>query len=152
MSLDLKEIRKLAEAATPGPWTTPGGLSGGEHVVDFGIPPNAPFAVLTEPLDLRRSGGRYIPGSAICHADDNSSHANAAFIAALNPQTVLRLLDILSQPSAPTAADTGSGELPAEIQKALLTIRATAPTLNYTPTQKAATTLERYIRQLGGAA
>lgn len=62
------ELRKLAEAATPGPWTIHFGLEGDVLVKRHGIYVNV----------------------AAAH---DKPKANAAYIAAANPQTVLGLLD-----------------------------------------------------------
>lgn len=68
------ELRKLAEDATPGPWTA---TCGG---VDFrGFPTNWTVHYST-------GGGNY-----------GFNEANAAYIAAVNPQAVLALLDRIAE-------------------------------------------------------
>jgi NTP pyrophosphatase (non-canonical NTP hydrolase) len=96
---DTAELRKLAEAATPGPWKT--GRLGDlkmTHVVDFGEPPKAPYMCVYEgkpdTANMRGSAPR-----GVCHSDDGSSDANAAYIAAVSPDVLLALLGCLEAPA-----------------------------------------------------
>ena len=65
------ELRALAEAATPGPWTR----------LDTG----------SEGCSVVASGRRRV--ARLTHLDLAECRADAAYIAAANPQTVLALLD-----------------------------------------------------------
>ena len=69
MNLDLKKLREVAEAATPGPW-----VNGVDTVYYEGCVTLATSRVGTDPKFFRK---------------------DAAYIAALNPQTALALLDRL---------------------------------------------------------
>lgn len=69
-AVDHAELKRLAEGATPGPWTTCVRM-GGDAIVDA---PSRPVAR----IDYRR--------------DEASRYAEAAFIAAANPAVVLALL------------------------------------------------------------
>lgn len=89
----MTDLRSLAMGATPGPWRIGRlGTEKAEHVVDMGEPPEAPFAVML-PGHPSTGSMRGWPASAVVHSDDDSSAANAAFIAAANPQAILTLLD-----------------------------------------------------------
>ena len=72
-TLDLKKLREVALAATPGPWHSPG---------------------LNEVHDADHNT---VAETHLFDEDDNAmeeeSDANAEFIATLNPQTILALLD-----------------------------------------------------------
>ena len=86
---ELKVIREKAEAATPGPWeVTEAPGFGHDH---------APYAVASERDEQIAECYDNTPGS--WHPVQNE--ANAAFIAAANPQTVLRLLDEVERMSVP---------------------------------------------------
>jgi hypothetical protein len=75
---DLKRLRELAEAATPGPWMA---INHQKHLGDHNVE-QAWWSVDSK-------GGRI--------ADiERHKAANAAFIAAANPQTVIALLDDLA--------------------------------------------------------
>jgi hypothetical protein len=82
---DLQTLRALAEAATPGPWKT--------------LPEECHRAYIR--VRGTRLGARYkianvlVPHyDAVTDRDAIETRANAAFIAAANPATVLLLLDI----------------------------------------------------------
>ena len=66
----MPNLRKLSEGAAPGKALT--GVMGHDstHVVDFGLPPGAPFMCFPRPY-------------AVSHADDLTGPANAAFVSAL---------------------------------------------------------------------
>ena len=68
----MKELRKLAEAATPGPWAT--------LLLANGADVRAPHA----------SGGS-------CWVAETRSNDDAAYIAAASPDVVLRLLDVVEK-------------------------------------------------------
>lgn len=77
--IDINELRKLAQAATPGPW------------INYGRQPNAPgaphSAVAAKTLLARVYSEAY--------GDFYQETANAAFIAAANPAAITELLDRL---------------------------------------------------------
>lgn len=74
MTIDTKKLRELANAATPGPWFVNEDANYGNIWVDSSVTKE---------------------GVALCDGGDwiGPCAANAAFIAAANPQTVLELLD-----------------------------------------------------------
>ena len=77
----LAELRRIAEAATPGPWRIPGA-----HV----------FRVVAP--ETQNQGDPYYPWAVIADADPHSvdgeqAAVNACYIAAFHPPTVLALLD-----------------------------------------------------------
>ena len=76
-----KELRRLAEAATPGPWKiAPAGTKAYEREDPY------PFDMIqVAPARFVRTEGR----------GENEANSNAAFIAAANPATILSLLDRL---------------------------------------------------------
>lgn len=76
-----KELRRLAEAATPGPWKiAPAGTKAYERADPY------PFDMIqVAPARFVRTEGR----------SENEANSNAAFIAAANPATILSLLDRL---------------------------------------------------------
>ena len=82
---DLDELERLAKAATPGPWTNEGGAIKGEHSFHCnGVPRNS----------LGISSASY--SETICKTygfiELPQPAANAAYIAACSPDTVLRLV------------------------------------------------------------
>lgn len=82
-----RELKALAEAAAPGPWST-------EHTCfDRKIPINGGITAFGRPYVIAHVNR---PGSA--HAGRDK--ANAAFIAAANPATVLSLLAALEEAEA----------------------------------------------------
>lgn len=75
----MTELRRLAEAATPGPWTS-GGLPIGD-----GPLPQAAYVFGPDGdsfVDVQWNPGR-----------NNDQYADAAYIAAANPKAILELLD-----------------------------------------------------------
>jgi hypothetical protein len=68
VTIDTKRLREIAERATPGPWES----------------------ILSGPVSRQRL---VVDDDACKVVDCGVSNANAAFIAAANPQTVLALLD-----------------------------------------------------------
>jgi hypothetical protein len=85
MTIDTKKLRELAEAATPGPW------------VEIERCDNASADEACGVTSKQRTKYGHIVGIFQSDARDECSHpvskANAAFIAAANPQTVIALLD-----------------------------------------------------------
>ena len=79
---DLTTLRRLAEAATPGPWYL--------HTSDDTL-------VSSESGEIVQAQGEYMIEYA-------SMEADAAYIAAANPQAILALLDRLERQSALCAA------------------------------------------------
>ena len=79
MTIDIDQLRRLVQAATPGPWT------------NYGRIPNAPgvphSAIAAKTLLARVYSEAY--------GDFRQETANASFIAAANPAAVLELLDRL---------------------------------------------------------
>jgi hypothetical protein len=84
---DTAELRKLAKAATPGPWIASGVTSkiGGDRFMFVNVEPLGEIARL--PLPDRPAKG-YAP--TIC---------DAAYIAAVSPDVLLALLDRLEAPA-----------------------------------------------------
>lgn len=81
-TLDLCGLRRIAEAATPGPWVV-----AAENHEDVRIETAAPM-----PKAEHAYGDQTVIGSSEwTHCTDE----DAAFIAAFNPATVLALLDII---------------------------------------------------------
>ena len=78
MTFDTKKLRELAEAATPGPWRDANG--------------NGAASVVSEHSDY---GCQIYLNVRTCEIADtvNRWKADARFIAAANPQTVIALLD-----------------------------------------------------------
>lgn len=85
MTNDLTKLRKIAEAATPGPWATE---------TESGVPANTSsgYAVYGEENQERDD----LPGITGYH-DESTSAENARHIAAFDPPTVLALLAELDQ-------------------------------------------------------
>jgi len=93
----LNELERLAKAATPGPWTNEGGAIKGEHSFHCnGVPRNS----------LGISSASY--SETICKTygfiELPQPAANAAYIAACSPDTVLRLIAEVAQLRAVVAA------------------------------------------------
>jgi hypothetical protein len=89
--LDLVQLRRLAEAATPGPWVK---RKGDRDVV------KGPLAVNRRGFTEGFPNG--VGGQSICECDDmdyseHQANRNARFIAAFNPTAVLELLDQLEE-------------------------------------------------------
>lgn len=79
MSDDLAELRKVAEAATPGPWWDKGNeySAGAPHYGDFGW---------------------CVPGCPAGETEDSAQgRADATYIATADPTTVLALLDRIAE-------------------------------------------------------
>jgi hypothetical protein len=76
--VDTAELRKLAEAATPGPWVCDGD--------------NVYHERLDEP-------GRHLANAYVSYRQDAVIEANAAYIAAVSPDVLLALLDRLEAPA-----------------------------------------------------
>ncbi|WP_349573096.1 ead/Ea22-like family protein [Azotobacter salinestris] len=73
------ELKRLAEAATPGPWGTDG-----EYINEHG---NLLFCHIGVPGE-----GRLADAASNCMVSDEKCRANASYIAAANPATVLALI------------------------------------------------------------
>lgn len=80
MTEDLKALRKIAEAATPGPWETLGG--------------QGPFG--THAVCHRMEQGTLVE---IAYRDAHFDKANAVHIATFDPPTVLALIEALARVS-----------------------------------------------------
>ena len=85
MTMIHDELRKLAEAATPGPW-------------DLGTKPQGKYTSGT----IKKNGVEIAVTWAAAWNDDYDTGSlpykeNAAFIAAANPKTVLELLDEIAE-------------------------------------------------------
>ncbi len=96
MTIDLAKIRAAAEAATKGPWT--------RHCNECGV---------IEALEVPGDGGPF--AVHVCDAFDHASEAgpkgfDADYIAALSPDTVLRLVAVCRCAKAYLAADSMMGE------------------------------------------
>lgn len=83
MTIDVKALRALATAATPGPWRTESGGGGWTNV-------HAPLGVLVS---------------------ESMQSADALFIAALSPDVVLALLDRLERAERAPAVSRDAGEI-----------------------------------------
>jgi Ead/Ea22-like protein len=75
------ELRKLAEAATPGPWQVINGHYPGFREIEG---PSFRVSIVMSATNLTFSDG-------------TQRETDAAFIAAANPQTILELLDKIDQ-------------------------------------------------------
>lgn len=75
---DLKKLRELAEAATPGPWEVSG--TGQQVLKEADVPYG------NQRICETNSMASHYPGKTSCWK-------NIAFIAAANPETVIALLD-----------------------------------------------------------
>jgi len=94
--MNTAELRKIAEAATPGPWyEVVNDLIGGLAV----SPNNKPCSQ----LDTRNGEGTV--------ADLLNADADATHIATFDPPTILALLDVVDAASKPLMQDTMSGEV-----------------------------------------
>lgn len=82
--IDLAELRRLAEAATPGPWHAVTARPGGQH---WGVTSDQ---YPTFPSIVKATEGPGGWGSGTYRPD-------AHYIAAANPQTLLELLDRLER-------------------------------------------------------
>lgn len=88
------DLERLAKAATPGEWRQGriGDPVGGEHVVDLGDPPKSPYFTFSKGYHANNIARGWSP-SAIGHSDGDNVANDAAFIAALNPATALKLIE-----------------------------------------------------------
>ena len=112
--IDINELRRLAQAATPGPWIGCG-PSFGESLPKY----------LNEVVVDRE--GDEDDGYSICNAPiglDEELSADMAFIAAANPATVIELLDRLE------AAEKGREQLRSMIQVALVVLDEVCGNIN----------------------
>ena len=88
---DTAELRKLAEAATPGPWEALG-------------PPHCPWFV-RGPRPANMAYTPQILGDDYTgFGDEEQKEADSKFVAAFNPQTAIALLDALTATDAEIAA------------------------------------------------
>lgn len=91
----MADLRKLAEAATPGPWRFPSRAV--KNVVDI-APPHSFVVVYCKDEEAER----------------RQREADAAFIAAANPQAVIGLLDERDELRAALLNERGEGTGPSE--------------------------------------
>ena len=112
--IEINELRRLAQAATPGPWIA-AGPSFGESLPKY----------LNE-VAVDREGDED-DGYSICNTPiglDEELSADMAFIAAANPATVIELLDRLE------AAEKGREQLRSMIQVALVVLDEVCGNIN----------------------
>ena len=83
---DLKTLREVAEKATPGPW-----------VAGIVPRPRAWDRAFVRSVTDFPDGGRITTYPATCEASTLDNAANAAHIAAANPQALLSLLDRIEE-------------------------------------------------------
>ena len=87
--MTIKELRRLATAATPGPWTTQG------HTGSSEIDGSNPYTVFEinggaiRVVDVAYDRDYYYPEGGVTGEPD------AAYIAAADPTTILALLDVV---------------------------------------------------------
>ena len=121
MTIDTSKLRELALAATPGPWEAAdaGSYDNGKTVIDehFVRRPGDDVAIAADILDPETC---------------DPSKANAAYIAAANPQAVLDLLDEIERINAVRReAQARVAELTTELQKMRVHLhRNTAAAMN----------------------
>lgn len=98
--LDIKKLREIASAATPGPWFE---MDGERILVNLEQLPTNANGLLAEVGDPTKMEpmGRQTP----------QTNANAKFIATFNPETVLRLLDTIERYEAALNEIAFSGDL-----------------------------------------
>jgi hypothetical protein len=84
MEVDVMGLRRLAEKATPGPWKSFSEITGD----DAWNPEEQTITIGAEGVLLATYKTEYVE-----YPDHEQNAANAAFIAAANPQAVLALLD-----------------------------------------------------------
>lgn len=98
MTIDMNELRLLAQAATPGPW----------HLHQDGLNHGFPRGV----MEINAGDWQAFAGAWAISGGKPSEEgaANAAFIAAANPATVIELLDLLE------AAEEDRDTLRAEVE------------------------------------
>lgn len=104
MNVDEKKLRELAEGATPGPWKQ-GMVSGrcrkpshgkSHHPGPLGKDPCVYAYTISNADDYECRHVSIEPNITLIGSDESGpvlSESNAAFIAAVNPQTVIALLD-----------------------------------------------------------
>lgn len=104
---DLKTLREVAEKATPGPW-----------VAGIVPRPRAWDRAFVRSVTDFPDGGRITTYPATCEASTLDNAANAAHIAAANPQALLSLLDRIEELEG-ALAKIGSGSFPDAVNLAL---------------------------------
>jgi hypothetical protein len=85
--INIKKLRKLAEKATPGPWFRSIGRVDDFDIMTYAIRPNG------EREDLEQ----YEDAFAQTFTTNDDGEANGAYIAAIDPSTLLQLLDELEK-------------------------------------------------------
>jgi hypothetical protein len=92
--IDLTELRRLAKAATPGPWISPPRQNDYGPWVKIGkfVPSTrGDLSLWWHEVAVTRS---YLRNSQAVY---DKADPDAAYIAAANPATILRLLDLIEQ-------------------------------------------------------
>lgn len=85
--MELNELRKIVEAATPGPWEVWKNV----HCDPVVVPAEKPWAGITDPkMPFEKIAG-------LSTAPDDYGRANLEYIATFDPPTVLALLSRLEQ-------------------------------------------------------
>jgi hypothetical protein len=94
--MDTAELRRKAEAATPGPWASYNGFTEGDASITANLPCinglDAHFTIAR--VDAPDIAETQMTDGALT---DERAKANAAFIAAANPKAVLALLDRITE-------------------------------------------------------
>lgn len=81
--INIKKLRKLAEKATPGPWFRSVGRADDFDIMTYAI----------GPVGDREDLEQYEDGFAYTITTNDDGEANGAYIAAIDPSTLLQLLD-----------------------------------------------------------
>ena len=108
MTTDHNELRALALAATPGPWRVGRGSKSRVY---------APYHVQPDGHAIARTYGSELNGIGVADLTGPVNIADAAYIAAANPATVLALLDeVEAAHAARREAQTRVAELTEKVQ------------------------------------
>jgi hypothetical protein len=85
--INIKKLKKLAEKATPGPWFRGKGICGDFDIMTYDI----------GPIGDRENLEQYEDAFAYTITTNEDGEANGAYIAAIDPTTLLQLLDELEK-------------------------------------------------------
>jgi hypothetical protein len=85
--INIKKLKKLAEKATPGPWFRSGGRVDDYDIMTYSI----------GPVGDRENLEQYEDGFAYTYTTNDDGEANGAYIAAIDPDTLIGLLDELEK-------------------------------------------------------
>ena len=140
-SAELAELKRLAEAATPGPWGSDSIKSDGEYGTDDNggvgydayVVTDARGHALMDSLNRDDSSINVDGDSDGAYAWDELAKRDAAYIAAANPAVILRLLAALAAPAAAPAQASSEPSPYAKALTALLEKKAILPRMEYEP-------------------